>query len=56
VKDAMESMTREMCQAIKEELFLRLGIESEYESGRESAIREAIVKARRVIKKENESR
>jgi hypothetical protein len=52
----MESKRTEMCQAIREELFLRLGIEAEYESGRESAIRESVEKARGIIKKENESR
>ena len=52
MKDAIKSKRREMCQAIKEELFLKLGIEAEYES----AIRESIEEARGVIKKVNESR
>jgi hypothetical protein len=42
VIDAMESKTREMCQAIKEKLFMRLVKEAEYESGRRWALREAI--------------
>jgi hypothetical protein len=53
VKDAMESKRREMCKAIEKELFLRLGNEADYESGRERAVREAIEKARGVLVKEN---
>ena len=43
-----------MCKAIEQELYLRVGKEAEYESGKERALSDAIEKARGVIEKQNE--
>jgi predicted Holliday junction resolvase-like endonuclease len=48
----MESKRREMCEAIKYLLVMKVVKEAE-ESGRERAVREAIEKARGVIDKLN---
>ena len=56
VKNAMESTRKEICQAIKEDLFRRIDKEADYESGREKAVKEAIKEARGVIEMENESK
>ena len=50
--DAIETMRREICQAIKYLLAMRIVKEAE-ESGRQRAVREAIEKARGVIDKNN---
>lgn len=49
----MESKRREMCQAIKDLLAMRVRKEAEYEKGREKAVRETIEEAKEVIDKQN---
>jgi hypothetical protein len=58
VKDAMEKMRIDMSGAVKEKIIKEVSEEAagEYESSREIAMREALVKASEVSKMENEDR
>jgi hypothetical protein len=54
VKDYMENMRRDICFAIKENLFMTVSKEAQYESGRARAVSKVIEQARGVIKKEKD--
>jgi hypothetical protein len=58
VKDAMENMRIEMSGVVKEKILKEVSEEAagEYESSREIAMREALVKASEISKMENEDR
>ena len=54
MKDQMENMMREMSLAIKDDLFVMLSKEAQYESSKVRAVSEVIGRAREVILKEKE--
>lgn len=58
VKDAMENIRIEMSGVVKEKIFKEVSEKAagEFESNREIAMREALVKASEVSKMENEDR
>ena len=54
MKEEMENMRTEMCFSIKEDLFLMIIKEIQFDSSRERALKEVIEQARGVIQKEKE--